>query len=383
MRRGYRKVVESQQVSRSRACFHNSAKQEVTIATSRHSNLLDNTNSVEVSVETANGVWYNRVGYVNGFEPSWYLPALVCSYVGSFVLSLICLVVLTQKTIQKKLLYKMMPKRAIRKLERGETVIERYRNVTFFFSDIVGFTDMSRERDPIQIMAMLNEVYVEFDKLVEKHSLYKVETIGDAYMVVGGAPHRCSPMEAAERVALFALDAINFVRNYRTMDGSHIYIRAGMHSGPAMAGVIGATMPRYCFFGDSVNTASRMESSSKSMRLQCSQMTQTLLLNAPTKNFDLVERQERGQRGVEVKGKGRMFTYWIKSAAERKTSDASSGVRTGLDNDSDDSSNSGQQEGKARIDLELGNDAVQLQLPSRSSGNAKSDESTVSDKYVL
>ena len=78
----------------------------MTIATSQHSERLNDSNSIVVSVETANGVWYNRVGYIDGFEPSWYIPALIVSYAGSFVLALICLVVLTQKKIQKKLLYK-------------------------------------------------------------------------------------------------------------------------------------------------------------------------------------------------------------------------------------------------------------------------------------
>ena len=85
---------------------------------------------------------------------------------------------LIEKKLNKMLLYKIMPTDAIKKLHRGQTVIERYNIVTIFFSDIVGFTSMCGEMKPIQIMKMLNELYIQFDKLVEKHGVYKVETIG-------------------------------------------------------------------------------------------------------------------------------------------------------------------------------------------------------------
>jgi atrial natriuretic peptide receptor A len=85
---------------------------------------------------------------------------------------------LTEKALHKMLLYKMMPMDAIQKLNRGQTVVERYNIVTIFFSDIVGFTSLCGDMRPIQVMKMLNELYMEFDKIVEKHGVYKVETIG-------------------------------------------------------------------------------------------------------------------------------------------------------------------------------------------------------------
>lgn len=139
-----------------------------------------------------------------------------------------------------------MPANIIQKLNKNETVVERYRLVSVFFSDIVGFTSLAGEMSPLQVMRMLNELYSEFDKIVEKHGVYKVETIGDAYMVVGGAPDKVPAPEAAQKVALFALELLEFVKNFRTSKGDRIYIRAGIASGPVVAGVVGKSMPRYC-----------------------------------------------------------------------------------------------------------------------------------------
>ena len=259
----------------------------------------------------------NKLIIMHPSTAPWYAAAVAGVVITAFILGLLVASTLVERQLHRNLLYKVMPKKAIAKLQRGQTVLEKYNLVTIFFSDIVGFTSMAGNMRPIQVMKMLNELYMELDKLVEKHQVYKVETIGDAYMVVGGAPERVPAPLAAERVALFALEAVEFVKNFRTRDGDQVFVRAGLASGPTVAGVIGQAMPRYCFFGDTVNFASRMESTSKKMKIQCADITYRLLRDAPNMSFDLKKRMEGDIAGVQIKGKGHQITFWIEKAGPR------------------------------------------------------------------
>jgi len=135
-------------------------------------------NSIVISVNTLDsGDWTMRVKtHVDVKSDLFYVNVLSC--IGTFIVSCMFAMNLTEKALHKMLLYKMMPMDAIQKLNRGQTVVERYNIVTIFFSDIVGFTSLCGDMRPIQVMKMLNELYMEFDKIVEKHGVYKVETIG-------------------------------------------------------------------------------------------------------------------------------------------------------------------------------------------------------------
>jgi guanylate cyclase soluble subunit beta len=202
-----------------------------------------------------------------------------------------------------ELLYSMLPQTVVADLRDGRRVRGReYEAVTLLFSDIIGFTDMSRQCKPAQVCHLLDELYTVFDTMSTFFDVYKVETIGDAYMIAGGITG--DPTKHATAVAdmAFAMHAgAKLIRSPNL--GQPVQIRVGMHTGPVMTGVVGIKMPRYCFFGDTVNTASRMESNGLAGLIHCSESCK-------------MELEARGYKvefrsNLEIKGKGAMPTYWV------------------------------------------------------------------------
>ncbi|KAM4549856.1 atrial natriuretic peptide receptor 1 [Fundulus diaphanus] len=217
-----------------------------------------------------------------------------------------------EKRKAEALLYQILPHSVADQLKRGETVqAEAFDSVTIYFSDIVGFTCLSAESTPMQVVTLLNDLYTCFDDIIDNFDVYKVETIGDAYMVVSGLPVRNGKQHGREvaRMSLALLDAVESFK-IRHRPDQQLRLRIGIHSGTVCAGVVGLKMPRYCLFGDTVNTASRMESTGEALKIHVSEATRLVL-----QEFGSFQLQLRGE--IEVKGKGRMRTYWLLGEDEK------------------------------------------------------------------
>uniref|UniRef100_A0A3B3R695 Guanylate cyclase n=1 Tax=Paramormyrops kingsleyae TaxID=1676925 RepID=A0A3B3R695_9TELE len=207
-----------------------------------------------------------------------------------------------EKMRADKLLSSMLPYIADQLMAGKSVEPMSYEMVSIFFSDIVGFTTMCSISSALEVVTLLNDLYSLFDEIIKMYDVYKVETIGDAYMVASGLPISNGPRHASE-ISMMALHFLYAVAAFqiRHLPKERLALRIGIHS-PVVAGVVGSTMPRYCLFGDTVNTASRMESNSL-LKIHVSQSTAEILQRIGT--FEL---EERG----EIEGKGTQRTFWLK-----------------------------------------------------------------------
>uniref|UniRef100_A0A1I7U8C7 Guanylate cyclase n=1 Tax=Caenorhabditis tropicalis TaxID=1561998 RepID=A0A1I7U8C7_9PELO len=220
----------------------------------------------------------------------------------------------TKELVEEKkksdvLLHRMLPKSIAEKLKSGQAIEpETFEQVTIFFSDVVQFTTLASKCTPLQVVALLNELYTTFDSIIEKHDVYKVETIGDGYLCVSGLPHR-NGNEHIRHIARMAIGFLSSLHNFRIshLPNERINLRIGINCGPVVAGVVGLTMPRYCLFGDTVNTASRMESNGKPGKIHLSSDANRMI----TQVVGGFRTEPRGE--VIIKGKGVMETYWLLS----------------------------------------------------------------------
>jgi adenylate cyclase len=200
-----------------------------------------------------------------------------------------------------KLMLNILPKPIADRLKRGESNIAgNYPEVTVLFSDLVGFTKMSSQKTAGDLVKLLNDLFSRFDRRAESLGLEKIKTIGDAYMAVGGLPIPRS--DHADICAEMALGMFDDLVEFNKQYDAELAMRIGLNTGPVVAGVIGFTKFSYDLWGNTVNTASRMESTSISGRIQMSTSTRDHL----SPSFIIEEREL-----MECKGLGLIMTYFL------------------------------------------------------------------------
>jgi len=209
----------------------------------------------------------------------------------------------------EELLFDVFPRHVAEALRDGRKVEPESREcVSVFFSDIVGFTTLCGTMDAMKVSDMLDRLYSRFDGIATLYDVFKIETIGDAYMAVTNLALDQAD-DHAKLMAHFAIGAEKAAsETYVDLDDptkGFVKIRVGFHSGPIVANVVGSRLPKYTIFGDTVNTASRMESNSLPGRIQVSERTATLI----AEQGSVIKVSLRGN--IHIKGKGEMKTFWV------------------------------------------------------------------------
>ncbi len=189
---------------------------------------------------------------------------------------------------------------AARLKENPETIADGFDEATVLFADIVDFTTMSSDADPVDVVDLLNTIFSEFDGLAQQYGLEKIKTIGDAYMVAAGLPEPSD--DHVEAIVGFAVDMLAAVEQFRGMNGEPVRLRVGINTGPVVAGVIGRQKFIYDLWGDAVNVASRMESNGLSNQIQVTEAVKEKLDG----RYNFARRDP-----IYVKGKGKMVTYLL------------------------------------------------------------------------
>lgn len=199
------------------------------------------------------------------------------------------------------LLHNILPEKIVNDLKhKGTTKPELFQNVTVFFSDIVKFTQLSSMLEPEALINELDEMFTAFDDIMEKNDCERIKTIGDAYLAVCGMPDK-NPKHA-ENMAKAALDIVKYLRKRNENALINWKIRVGIHSGEVIGSVVGIKKYIYDIFGDTVNTASRMESQSEPMKINISETTYNLI----AKSFNCTKRPR-----IHLKGKGGTDMYFL------------------------------------------------------------------------
>jgi class 3 adenylate cyclase len=207
----------------------------------------------------------------------------------------------SERTKSDNLIESLFPARVAQRLKAGEAIVaESHGEATILFSDLVGFTTLTRRLAPGHLVEILTDYFSMLDGLTEKHGVEKIKTVGDAYMVASGLNYERD--NSAEHIADFALEMVEAIRRYAEQHHFPLALRVGISTGQVVSGVIGLKKPLFDVWGDTVNLASRMESTSEAGQIQVSEATYWRL----QENYQLVPRGP-----IEVKGVGAIETFWL------------------------------------------------------------------------
>uniref|UniRef100_A0A914PQ87 guanylate cyclase n=1 Tax=Panagrolaimus davidi TaxID=227884 RepID=A0A914PQ87_9BILA len=213
----------------------------------------------------------------------------------------------------EEILTELLPKTVADELKLGRTVPPKnYKMATVMYSDIVGFTSLCSESQPMEVVTLLSGLFQAFDSIIGQHQAYKVETIGDAYMVASGVPEKIEKKHVKE-IAMIALKQRDFLFGYTIphRPGQHLHCRWGFNTGPVFTGVVGITAPRYCVFGKTVTIAAKMENSGIQDKIQMTVYSQKILADC-FPEFQYTKRDKQ----ISVNGFGTYLTYWLESYEE-------------------------------------------------------------------
>lgn len=238
------------------------------------------------------------------------------------------------------ILRKILPDSVISRMQQGQKIVsDTHDHVIIMFSDIVEYTSMASNASVLDVFKLLSSLFSSFDQLIDQHGVFKVETIGDSYMVAAGHDHddayKSMKGSPAMRILSMAMDMLDVVENTVDPNGERLKIRIGIHCGPAMSGVIGLKSPRYCFIGDTVNIASRMQTNGYPMCIHVSE---------DFRNDVAIDSLFADAGFHHVKGKGVMRTFFLKHGEWHKALECKLATDVGHDHGPSARSGAGQRE---------------------------------------
>jgi class 3 adenylate cyclase len=245
------------------------------------------------------------------WAPKWKYGFSIILMVAGVPFSMFLYWALASQEKYGRLLSLILPRRVIDHLGFHTGVFsEEFPDISILFSDICGFTPLAAKLTPVQIVGMLDELYGLYDDLALKHGVYKVETIGDAYVVSCGCPDKVDPVIAALRLVAMAKDMLKVVSNFKpSYLPKGFRVRVGINSGGVVCGVVGRTMPRYCLFGNVVNIACKMEGDCEPMHIQISESTCKLIEHS---NVGVTEKSV-----LDINWNGSMKTYYVDTGLDQ------------------------------------------------------------------